>query len=330
VNRLEPEWLDVLLERARQIRVLVVGDLMLDVYLRGSASRISPEAPVPVVRVRERWSTLGGAANVARNVVELGAACELVGCVGADEAGTQLLAEVERAGIGARGITVVADRPTTVKTRLVARNQQIARFDSEVEDDLEGGSADALIAAIDELAAGADVIVLEDYDKGVLTRAVSAAALEAARRRGVPVVVDPKERHFFDYAGATVFKPNLVELTTALRAPVHADDPRWMEETRRRLGCRNLLVTLGEDGLALATEAGEFVRVPTVARSVYDVSGAGDTVTAVVAVALAAGATLPEAAVLANHAAGIQVGKAGVSAVSADELRATVRAYQKV
>src|SRR5690606_22832473 len=244
-------------------------------------------------------------------------------------------------------------------------NQQIARFDSEVEDDLEGGSADALIAAIDELAAGADVIVLEDYDKGVLTRAVSAAALEAARRRGVPVVVDPKERHFFDYAGATVFKPNLVELTTALRAPVHADDPRWMEETRRRLGCRNLLVTLGEDGLALATEAGEFVRVPTVARSVYDVSGAGDTVTAVVAVALAseagdvvrvptgarsvydvsgagdtvtavvavalaAGATLPEAAVLANHAAGIQVGKAGVSAVSADELRATVRAYQKV
>ncbi|MFO7259784.1 MAG: D-glycero-beta-D-manno-heptose-7-phosphate kinase [bacterium] len=330
MNRLEPEWLDVLLERARQIRVLVVGDLMLDVYLRGSASRISPEAPVPVVRVRERWSTLGGAANVARNVVELGAACELVGCVGADEAGTQLLAEVERAGIGARGITVVADRPTTVKTRLVARNQQIARFDSEVEDDLEGGSADALIAAIDELAAGADVIVLEDYDKGVLTRAVSAAALEAARRRGVPVVVDPKERHFFDYAGATVFKPNLVELTTALRAPVHADDPRWMEETRRRLGCRNLLVTLGEDGLALATEAGEFVRVPTVARSVYDVSGAGDTVTAVVAVALAAGATLPEAAVLANHAAGIQVGKAGVSAVSADELRATVRAYQKV
>ena len=329
MNRLEPDWLDALLERARQIRVLVVGDLMLDVYLRGSASRISPEAPVPVVRVRERWSALGGAANVARNVVELGAACDLVGVVGADEAGAQLLAEVERAGIGARGVTVVADRPTTVKTRLVARNQQIARFDSEAEDDLEGGSADALVAAIRELAPQADAIVLEDYDKGVLAPVVSAAALDAARRHGVPVVVDPKERHFFDYAGATVFKPNLLELTVALRTTVRADDPHWMDETRRRLGCRNLLVTLGEDGLVLAAESGEYVRVPTVARSVYDVSGAGDTVTAVVAVALAAGATLPEAAVLANHAAGIQVGKAGVSAVSADELRSTVRAYQE-
>src|SRR5690606_21805980 len=175
---------------------------------------------------------------------------------------------------------------------------------------------------------GADAIILEDYDKGVLAPPVIAAALEAGRRRGVPIVVDPKERHFFDYVGATVLKPNLLELSSALRAPVRADDPRWMEETRRRLGCGSLLVTLGEDGLALASEAGEYVRVPTVARSVYDVSGAGDTVTAVVAVALAAGATLPEAAVLANHAAGIQVGKAGVAAVSAEELRATVRAYQ--
>src|SRR5690606_35208906 len=167
----------------RQIRVLVVGDLMLDVYLRGSASRISPEAPVPVVRVRERWNTLGGAANVARNVVELGAACELGGCVGADDAGAQLLAAGARAGIAARGVSVAAGRPTTVKTRLVARNQQIARFDSELEDDLHGAPADALIAAIDALAADADAIVLEDYDKGVLAPAVSAAALAAARHR---------------------------------------------------------------------------------------------------------------------------------------------------
>lgn len=328
MDRLEPARLDVLLERARRVRVLVVGDLMLDVYLRGSASRISPEAPVPVVRVRERWHALGGAANVARNVVALGAACELVGCIGGDEPGAQLRDEVERAGIGARGIRVAPGRPTTVKTRLVARNQQIARFDTELEEDVGSDSAVELIAAIEALAPGADVIILEDYDKGVLAPAVIAAALEAGRRLGVPVVVDPKERHFFDYAGATVFKPNLVELAAALRAPVMADDPRWMEQVRARLGCVNLLVTLGEDGLSLVTEAGEFVRVPTVARSVYDVSGAGDTVTAVVATALAAGASLPEAAVLANHAAGIQVGKAGVAAITAEELRASVRAYQ--
>ncbi|HEY8469567.1 MAG TPA: PfkB family carbohydrate kinase, partial [Longimicrobiales bacterium] len=209
-----------------------------------------------------------------------------------------------------------------------ARNQQIARFDTEMEEDVGPDAAAELIAAIEALAPGADVIVLEDYDKGVLAPTVIAAALEAGRRLGVPIVVDPKERHFFDYAGATVFKPNRVELSAALRAPVMADDPRWMDEVRTRLGCLNLLVTLGEDGLSLVTETGEFVRVPTVARSVYDVSGAGDTVTAVVATALAAGASLPEAAVLANHAAGIQVGKAGVAAVTAEELRASVRAFQ--
>ncbi|MGH7505004.1 MAG: bifunctional heptose 7-phosphate kinase/heptose 1-phosphate adenyltransferase, partial [Longimicrobiales bacterium] len=167
---------------------------------------------------------------------------------------------------------------------------------------------------------------LEDYNKGVLVPELIRTALAAGRRHARPIVVDPKARSFFDYAGATVFKPNLTELAAALREPVHAEDETWMRQARDRLGCEHLLLTLGEHGMALITADDEFVRVPTAARTVYDVSGAGDTVTAVVAVALAAGATPVEAAVIANHAAGVEVSKAGVATVTPDELRAVVRA----
>lgn len=324
MNRLTPQRLTVLLERARELRVLVVGDLMLDVYLRGSASRISPEAPVPVVRVHEEWRALGGAGNVAVNVVALGARCAAVGCVGTDRAGAELWAELERAGIDPAGVRRDADRPTTVKTRIMARHQQVARYDHETDADTDGECAQALVTAIRREASAANAIVLEDYNKGVLVPAVIHAALEAGSTHDKPVIVDPKDRNFFAYGGATVFKPNLAELAGALRAPVHADDRAWLERTRRELGCRHLLVTLGEEGMALATEGGEYVRVPTVARSVYDVSGAGDTVTAALAVALAAGADITEAAVLANHAAGIEVAKAGVAPVTAREIMESV------
>ncbi len=320
MNRLTPERLTTLLDRARTTRVLVVGDLMLDVYLRGSASRISPEAPVPVVRVQEEWRALGGAANVAVNVVALGARCVTVGSAGTDRAGDDLRGELERAGIDPAGVRRDDSRPTTVKTRVMARHQQVARYDRESDDDSDAGCVDGLVAAILHEAPDVDVIILEDYNKGVLVPAVIEAALDAGRRFGKPIIVDPKDRHFFAYRGATVFKPNVGELAHALRAPVRPDDAEWMERTRRELQCAHLLVTLGEDGMALMTEAGEFVRVPTVARSVYDVSGAGDTVTAALAVALAAGADVVEAAMLANHAAGIEVGKAGVAPVSAQEI----------
>lgn len=312
----------------RDVRVLVVGDLMLDVYLRGTATRISPEAPVPVVHVMEEWFALGGAANVASNVVALGASCELVGCIGRDRAGRQLRKEVERLGIGASAVLELEDRPTTVKTRVMAKQQQVVRYDIEVEDDLDASSTAALIRFVEERAAQADVIVLEDYNKGVLVRALIEAAIAAGRHRGIPVVVDPKARNFFAYGGATVFKPNLIELSAALRTQVQYDDPEWLDRIRQELGCDHLLVTLGEEGMALLTAEREYVRVPTVARSVYDVSGAGDTVIATVAAALGAGATPAEAAILANHAAGIEVGKAGVATVSPDELRTTIRQFQ--
>ncbi len=327
MNRLTLDRAQTLLDAARDIHVLVVGDLMLDVYLRGAALRISPEAPVPVVRVDEEWRALGGAANVAANVVALGAKCTVCGVAGRDASGDQLRAELAATGISDAGLVSVDDRPTTVKTRVLARHQQIARYDRELDADVSQEDAGRLVERIMELAATADVIVVEDYNKGVLIRDVIDGCSRAAETFGIPMVVDPKSRFFFDYGGATVFKPNLPELSAALRDRVLPDDAQWMEETRRRLGCRNLLLTLGEDGMALMTAEGEHIRVPTVARSVYDVSGAGDTVIAVVALALAAGGTITEAAVLANHAAGIEVGKAGVTTVSQAELLSAVEEH---
>lgn len=329
MNRLSLQRVDALLARAREVRVLVIGDVMLDVYFQGGASRISPEAPVPVVRVEEQWRALGGAANVAANVVALGSRCVVAGVVGPDGYGAELRGELTRAGIDDAGIIELPGRQTTVKTRVMARHQQVARFDMESDDDLDEASAAGVVEAVRALVRDADAIVLEDYNKGVLVPLVIDAALEAGRRAGVPVIVDPKSRSFFDYGGCTVFKPNLPELAAALRERVHPDDAEWMERARGQLGCAHLLLTLGEGGIALATESGAYVRVPTVARSVYDVSGAGDTVVATVAVALAAGATIEEAAVLANHAAGVEVGKAGVATVSPDELRAALRLHHE-
>jgi D-beta-D-heptose 7-phosphate kinase/D-beta-D-heptose 1-phosphate adenosyltransferase len=317
-----------LLRGARSVRVLVVGDVMLDVYLRGSALRISPEAPVPVVRVEEQWRALGGAANVATNVVALGAQCALAGVVGDDAAGAQLRSAVADAGIEAEGLLADGGRPTTVKTRIMARHQQVARFDEEHETDLDETTAALLVERIAALAMESDAIVIEDYNKGVLVRPVIRGVLAVAKELERPLIVDPKSRFFFDFVGATVFKPNLPELAAALREPVRYDDASWMEATRQQLGCENLLLTLGEHGMSLITAQRAHVRVPTVARAVYDVSGAGDTVTAVMAVALAAGASIVEAAVLSNYAAGVEVGKAGVAVVTPEEVLAGMAASE--
>jgi D-beta-D-heptose 7-phosphate kinase/D-beta-D-heptose 1-phosphate adenosyltransferase len=328
MERLTRARLDEILERCRGLRVAVVGDLMLDVYLVGAVSRISPEAPVPVVAVDDEWVALGGAANVAANVVALGAECELVGCVGADAAGAQIRDALTKLDGGSVHPRLVEDsgRPTTTKTRVVARHQQVVRFDRERDGDVGAACQAELVAAVRAAVAAADALVLEDYNKGVLVPAVIRAAIDAAREAGIPTVVDPKFRNFFAFAGATVFKPNAAELGAALGQPLAADDDGWLEDARKRVKADHLLLTLGEHGMALKGADGPAFRIPTVAREVYDVSGAGDTVTAFVAVALAAGATMEEAAVLANLAAGIEVGKPGVATVTPDELRAMVPA----
>ena len=302
---------------------------MLDRYISGQVDRISPEAPVPVVRVEEESSAVGGAGNVAANVVALGAGCDVVGCVGDDAYGDMLRAALERTGVGTAGLVSTAERPTTVKTRVLARRQQVVRVDQEEDGDVSPDLADALEAAVRELAGGCHAVALEDYNKGVLVEAVIQASLGEAVDAGAPTVVDPKKIRFFDYRGATVFKPNAKELADALGARLRPDDRDWMESTRRHLECENLLLTLGEEGMSLQTVDGRHLMVPTVARSVYDVSGAGDTVTAVTAVTLAAGATAVEAAVLANHAAAVEVGKAGVATVGPDEIVEHFRRYEE-
>jgi D-beta-D-heptose 7-phosphate kinase/D-beta-D-heptose 1-phosphate adenosyltransferase len=308
-----------LLDAAPGRRIAVVGDAMLDIYLHGDVDRISPEAPVPVVRVKERRWALGGAANVANNVRALGARCDLVAAVGSDAGGRQLRQMLSAIEADSDSVIDVG-RPTTTKTRIVARSQQMVRVDEEEDADLNGDHVARLLRAVDQAVQSADAVVLEDYNKGVLVPAVIERAIGAARRRGIPVVVDPKYRNFFRYRGATVFKPNRRELEAALGAAVDLEHPEALPATFDRLGVEHLLLTLGERGMALIAAGGDVHRVPTAAREVYDVVGAGDTVTAHLATMLAAGATPIEAAIIANYAAGVEVGKLGAATVSAEEV----------
>lgn len=321
MNRVPTEArVEALLATARSVRSVVVGDLMLDRYVVGSVDRISPEAPVPVVRVESESSALGGAANVAHNVVALGGRCAVVGLAGRDDGGALLRRELDRLGVDTAGLIASDDRPTTTKTRVMARRQQVVRFDQERDHPASAELARTLASSVGSLAGGADVLVIEDYNKGVVVPAVIEAVLRAGRDARVPVVVDPKRHHFFDFAGATLFKPNAKELADALGEPIRPGDDAWMEDVRTRVGCEHLLLTLGEEGMALKSAHAPLQRIPAVARSVYDVSGAGDTVTAVLAVMLGAGAGAHEAAALANHAAALEVAKAGVATVSPEEI----------
>lgn len=316
------ERLESLLAKMATQRIVVLGDAMLDVYLDGEVERISPEAPVPVVTVRQRRIALGGAANVAANVAAIGAEGRLVAAIGDDARGDSLRGELAQYRLGDAWLVVVPERPTTSKTRIVARGQQVVRIDEEVDDPIPDGAANQLVAAVERALTDADALLIEDYNKGALTPAVIEGTMTAARRRGIPIVVDPKFRHFFAYRGATVFKPNRRELEQAMGAALDLAHPDAFPATLERLGVDNLLLTLGAEGMVLATKDRQLTRIPTMAREVYDVSGAGDTVTAWVGTALAAGASMREAAHLATFAAGIEVGKAGVATVSPIELLA--------
>jgi len=316
-----------LLEQARGKRIVVIGDAMLDVYLSGDVERISPEAPVPVVRVRERKYALGGAANVAQNVVAIGARCSLVAAIGDDRAGETLGQMLGAIGEDGRALVKV-ERPTTQKTRIVARSQQLVRVDEEEDADLAGAEVERLLAAVRTAVRDAHAVILEDYNKGVLVPAVIREAIDLAVAKGIPVVVDPKFKNFFAYRGATVFKPNRRELEAALGAAMDVDHPDAVPATLQRLGVEQILLTLGDRGMALFSATGEISRIPTVAREVYDVVGAGDTVTAYVASILAAGGSARDAATIANVAAGIEVGKRGAATVSAAEVTEYVDTHE--
>jgi D-beta-D-heptose 7-phosphate kinase/D-beta-D-heptose 1-phosphate adenosyltransferase len=313
-----------LLGRARDIRVAVVGDCMLDVYLTGAVDRISPEAPVPVVQVTGERSAPGGAANVAAGVRALGAQCELIGVIGEDAAGRSLVDALAGLGVDAGRLVVDPGRRTTTKTRVMARHLHVVRFDRETEGDVPPPVVAQLVARIEAVIDSVDAVILEDYNKGALVTPVIRAAIEAARGRAIPSVADPKFRRFFDYGGVHVFKPNAKELAAALGVPAAPRDRNGLKMARERLACAHLLVTLAEDGMLLFGPDEVAHHIQAVARDVFDVSGAGDTVTAALAVVLAASGTEFEAAVLANYAAGVEVGKSGVVPVRSEEVLAAL------
>jgi len=302
-------------------RVVVVGDVMLDRYLTGDTERLSPEAPVPVVTITSSRSALGGAANVAANIATIGAVSLLIGVIGDDDHGAAIRTELAARQLTDGELVTVAGRPTTTKTRVVARSQQVVRIDEEVDEPLDPPDLDRVTARVLATLPTADALVLEDYNKGALAPSLITTAIEAARRRRIPVVVDPKYRHFFEYRGATVFKPNRRELEAALGAAVDlANEPNALVRALERLEVENLLLTVGAQGMMLVSRGGSMVHIPSRAKEVFDVSGAGDTVTAWTAAALGAGATVFEAASLANFAAGVEVAKAGVATVTPDEV----------
>lgn len=317
---LSRERLVALVDAMRGRRVVVVGDAMLDVYLTGDAERISPEAPVPVFTVQGRRSALGGAANVAANVAAIGAECRLVAVIGDDARGDSVRAELAQHRMSDTHLVMIPARVTTSKTRVVARGQQIVRIDEEVDDPIGERAEQQLGERLERAMGDADALLLEDYNKGTLTAPLIERAMSLARRRGLPVVVDPKFKNFFAYRGATVFKPNQRELEQALGAAVDLAHADALPQALDRLAVDNLLLTVGEGGMVLVTKDKRIVRIPAMGRAVYDVSGAGDTVTAWVGTALAAGAAAQEAAQLATYAAAIEVGKAGVATVAPDEV----------
>jgi len=320
-----PADLARLLHDARGRSVLVVGDLMLDHFVIGRVDRISPEAPVPVVQFDHESFRLGGAANVAHNLAALGGKVEIAGVVGNDAEGTRLIAALRTAGIGIGAVIADKDRCTTRKLRVVTtRNQQVARIDYECDRPVAGDLEAALVKKIRDAAAHAHVVLISDYQKGAITRASAQAAIEAAKARGVPSLVDPKVPHIDFYEGAALVTPNHHEAeAVTLQRIRNSDEARSAAvQFRDRAKCGSVLITRGEHGMWLLGD-GEF-DLPAEAREVSDVTGAGDTVIAAMALGLAAGGSLRDAARLANRAAGLAVARFGPVAITVDELAAAL------
>jgi D-beta-D-heptose 7-phosphate kinase/D-beta-D-heptose 1-phosphate adenosyltransferase len=307
--------------RFGEARVLVLGDVMLDRYVSGSASRLSPEAPIPVLRPTARRATLGGAANVALNVAALGGQVALVGVIGDDAEGEELARLLESSGIVPHLVTA-AGRPTTAKTRFMVGNHQLLRLDEETAAAIDDPTADRVVQRFSDALRAANVVVLSDYAKGVLSDLVLRGVLARCQPSGCTVIADPKRMDFASYRGATVLTPNEYEVRQATR--IEAEDDSDADRAGRRAlddtGCAAVLVTRSAKGLTLVRHDEPPMHLPTRAREVADVSGAGDTLVATLAVALGAGAALPEAAMLANITAGIAVGKPGTATVSRNEL----------
>jgi len=313
----DTDKLNDLIHQFKNRRVIVLGDLMLDRYIWGDVSRISPEAPVPVVEVRRSSLSLGGAGNVGQNLESLGASPVLVGVIGEDEEGDWVKRHVGET----RGVFIDPGRPTTVKMRIIAHHQQIVRVDQEKSKPIEPEIEDRIAAFVQ--SDRCEGLIVSDYHKGVLTRRLMERLLPWAKERRIPVFVDPKVENFGDYSPVTLISPNHQEAARFLRHPCDSDSDveRAGAEILERVSALYLIIKRGERGMSVFEKNKKAVHLPTTAREVFDVTGAGDTVIATAALALLAGATIREAAVMANAAAGIVVGKIGTATCSNEELR---------
>ncbi len=325
-----PERLEEIIRSFAGRRVLVAGDVILDRYVWGDVERTSPEAPVPVVKWRRQSTNLGGASNVVSNLCALGGKPELVGLVGTDEAAGEFRDKLKELGVSDRGLVADRERPTTIKTRIMSQGQQLLRLDREDDGALDEALGRRIIERFDKLLGGVEVVILSDYDKGVLAPKLCAAMIERARAAGKPVIIDPKGVDYRKYRGADVITPNQKEAQAASGIKIDGEAALAASAAalQRALKGRAVVITRGAQGVAVFERRKKAVHVPAQARAVYDVTGAGDTFIATLGLALACGAGVAEAARLGNAAGSIVVGKLGAATVDPAELLAAVRPGQ--
>ncbi len=315
-------WID----RFKKTRILVIGDIILDKYVWGHVSRISPEAPVPVVEVKQETKRLGGAANVLNNIASLGGHAVLCGVIGEDHSGLEIVERIKGMGLSSDGIITVTDRPTSVKSRVVAHNQQVVRFDRESRKRIAPEAIHRILDFIKQVQKDIHAIIVADYGKGVISDVMMKGLRAMVWGTGTIIGVDPKTGNFDSYKGVHVITPNHHEAGAYCGMEIENEEDllqagrRMLEE----LEARSVLITQGKDGMTLFERGGEVSHIPTVARKVFDVTGAGDTVISTMCMGLAAGMDLKSAAVVSNFAAGIVVGELGTSTVTAEELKKAV------
>jgi D-beta-D-heptose 7-phosphate kinase/D-beta-D-heptose 1-phosphate adenosyltransferase len=328
ISKAESKRFNSCIDRFPSTRILVVGDIVLDHYIWGRVSRISPEAPVPVVNVTKESLLLGGATNVVQNIHALGGSVTVCGVIGTDEAGNQLQHLLHSQKISTDGLIVEPSRPTTIKTRIIAHSQQVVRFDRETKDRINKDTHQRLFEFVKRrIADGLDAIVLSDYCKGVVTKELVKDIVRLAKKNRIIVSVDPKVSHFGMYSGATILTPNANEASIGSKIEIQDEQSLLRAGTSllKKLRCAAVLITRGEHGMSLFEHGGKVTHIPTVAREVYDVTGAGDTVISALTLAMATGASMLDAARISNYAAGIVVGIVGTATVKPEELKQRIR-----
>lgn len=308
-------------------KILIIGDIMMDRYIWGKVSRISPEAPVPVVDVSKISHLLGGAANVANNIYSLGGKVFMAGVVGSDGVGEELLEMLKERKIDVGGVIVDEERPTTLKTRIIAHNQQVVRFDIEKRERINNRIKRKILNYCLDVIPLCDAVIISDYGKGVISRSLLASIIEETNRLNKILAVDPKVDNFLYYKNVTILTPNKLEASQALRTEIR-DEGDLIEAGKRLLsilGARAVLITRGEEGMTLFERNGDITNISTTAKEVFDVTGAGDTVISVVTLALVSGGSFKDSAILSNYAAGLVVGEVGTATVSPLDLKRVIR-----